>query len=74
MGTQSNRLKSPRLIPTMIRFFDTGGHDAGTGLYKDIPGAEYLIEDKSRLRVLLIDDGPKQDRPLPALNTLRSSW
>lgn len=45
-----------KLGPTMVRFFNSGGHDAGTGIYKDTPGVDVLITDKQRLQTLLITD------------------
>lgn len=60
----------------MIRFFYAGGHDAGTGLYPEIPGIDVLITDKARLAIL-INDGPVNgpDGPaMAALNKLRSPF
>lgn len=68
------RTRNSKLKPTTVRFFAAGGHDAGTGLYNDRPGSSIIITDSSKLHTLLVTDGPRQDRPLPALEKLRSPY
>jgi len=68
------KTRNGRLKPTTVRFFAAGGHDAGTGLYNDRPGVSLLVTESQRLYTLLITDGPRQDRPLPALEKLRSPY
>ncbi len=50
------KVQVQRLKPTVVRFFTEGGHDAGTGIYKDTPGVDVLITDRGRLFTLLVED------------------
>ena len=44
----------------IIRFFDHGGHDAGSGNSKQIPGTDVDVRDNNRIADLQHDPNPAE--------------